>query len=75
MVQFVPPVQTEKVLDEVSQETYDKLIDLLEELEIEEGFVQELADNIPWIPDFTRENPFPESFAEVLPEFLQMRNS
>lgn len=75
MVQFVPPVQTKEDLDEVSQETYDKLIDLLEELQIEEGFVQELADNIPWIPDFSRENPFPQSFADPLPEFLTMRNS
>jgi putative pyruvate formate lyase activating enzyme len=72
MVQFVPP-KGDVVFPEITEKEYDSLIDLMEELEIEEGFVQELADNIPWIPDFNREVPFPESFAEVLPYFRELK--
>jgi putative pyruvate formate lyase activating enzyme len=72
MVQFVPPLGDD-TLPEITSEAYDELIDLLETLEIEDGFVQELADNIPWIPDFTRDNPFPDSFADPLPSFLELK--
>ena len=72
MVQFVPP-QGDVTFLEITEEDYDSLIDLMEELEIEDGFVQELADNIPWIPDFNREVPFPQSFADVLPYFRELK--
>lgn len=74
MVQFVPPAEIKADLPEVTETQYEQLLELLDELEIEEGFVQELADNIPWIPDFTRDNPFPESFADPLVEFLALRD-
>ncbi|WP_320127830.1 radical SAM protein [uncultured Sphaerochaeta sp.] len=73
MVQFVPP-EGENLFEEITEEEYDSLIDLLEDLMIDNGFVQELADNIPWIPDFTKDVPFPESFAEVLPYFLELKH-
>ncbi len=74
MVQFVPPrEQTSSAT--VDEETYERLLQLLEQLDIDEGFVQELGDNIPWIPDFTRDNPFPDTFAEPLQEFLHMRDA
>ncbi|AEV30521.1 pyruvate formate lyase activating protein-like uncharacterized Fe-S protein [Sphaerochaeta pleomorpha str. Grapes] len=72
MVQFVPP-KGDVTFPEITEKEYDSLIDLMEELEIEEGFVQELADNIPWIPDFNRDVPFPSSFAEVSPYFLALK--
>jgi len=72
MVQFVSP-SADAELPPVTEREYDRLIGLLDELGIEEGFVQELADNIPWIPDFTRENPFPELFADPLPSFLELK--
>ncbi len=74
MVQFVPP-EGGVELGEITAAQYDYLMDILTELEIEEGFVQELADNIPWIPDFSRDNPFPADFATPLDTFLQLRNS
>lgn len=74
MVQFVPPTGSID-LGEISSQEYDDLVMLLSELEIEEGFMQELADNIPWIPDFTRDNPFPAGYATPLPAFLKLRNS
>ncbi len=72
MVQFVPPQG--EAMPAVTERQYDRLLQVLDELEIEDGFVQELADNIPWIPDFTRDNPFPETFAEPLPAFLALRS-
>ncbi len=74
MVQFVPPDGSSLPLS-CDEQTYEHLIDLLDELEIEEGFVQELGDNIPWIPDFTRDNPFPEGFAQPLEQFLTLRDT
>lgn len=72
MVQFVPPHGMDE-FPPVDEPVYDRLIALLEELGIEDGFVQELGENIPWIPDFTRDNPFPDSFAEPLEAFLQLK--
>lgn len=74
MVQFVPP-EKNPGFEDISQEVYDRLIDKLDELGIDDGFVQDLADNIPWIPDFTRDVPFPASFADPLPYFLELKAS
>ena len=58
MVQFIDPKGNNR--DEyISEEQYNELLELLEDNGIEDGFVQELEDNVEWIPDFTKENPFP----------------
>jgi putative pyruvate formate lyase activating enzyme len=36
-----------------------RVLDWLEALEIEEGFVQEAVEQDLWLPDFGRRNPFP----------------
>jgi putative pyruvate formate lyase activating enzyme len=46
----------------VSRDEYNRLIEWLEELEIEDGFCQEPEPGSAWLPDFGRTNPF-------LPEF------
>ena len=74
MVQFVPP-EGNVGLPAITEGEYDTLIGLLDALGIEDGFVQELADNIPWIPDFTRDNPFPEGFADPLDQFLDLKRA
>ena len=74
MVQFVPP-EGDDSLPTVTPAEYEELLDMLDTLGIDNGFVQELADNIPWIPDFNRDNPFPETFAEPLESFLQLKKS
>lgn len=74
MVQFVPPRENPGFKD-ITEEEYDLLIDKLEELGIDNGFVQDLADNIPWIPDFTKDVPFPASFADALTYFLQLKRN
>jgi putative pyruvate formate lyase activating enzyme len=42
---------------------YERLLDLLDELEIDEGYIQEPGEEEPWWPDFTRYNPFPDGQA------------
>lgn len=73
MVQFVPPLG-DVAFDEITEEEYEELLALLDKLGIEDGFVQELGDNISWIPDFNEDVPFPEGFADVLPYFLELKH-
>ncbi|UCF98108.1 MAG: 4Fe-4S cluster-binding domain-containing protein [Spirochaetaceae bacterium] len=47
----------------VSRREYQQVLAWLEELGIDDGFVQDPARNDDWIPDFTRSNPFPEGQA------------
>ena len=72
MVQFVPPLGDVEFA-EITEEEYEELLALLDKLGIEDGFVQELGENISWIPDFTQDVPFPEGFADVLPYFLELK--
>jgi putative pyruvate formate lyase activating enzyme len=72
MVQFEPP-KGDVRFPAIREEEYNDLLLALEELEIEDGFVQELGENVSWIPDFTQENPFPEGFATPLPYFLSLK--
>jgi putative pyruvate formate lyase activating enzyme len=68
MVQYTPnrrSAEAEGRVPErrVSQEEYEQVLEWLEELEIEEGFIQEPEAGSDWLPDFTRRNPFPEAQA------------
>ncbi len=74
MVQFVPPKQ-DVVFPPLTDDEYSYLIDLFDELGIDDGFIQELGDDIKWIPDFTQDEPFPEPFADVLPYFLKLKHA
>ena len=67
MVQFISPLDSSQSV--VSDDTYQQLIELLEELEIEEGFIQEVGDESMWLPDFTKENLFPKEFAKTIKSF------
>lgn len=73
MVQFVPP-QEDPGFAKMTDAEYQLLLDKLDTLGID-GFVQERSDNeILWIPDFNRDQPFPDSFADPLPYFLSLKN-
>jgi Uncharacterized Fe-S protein PflX, homolog of pyruvate formate lyase activating proteins len=74
MVQFVNPNPAGRKFEKIKEDEYNLLLELLDEFEID-GFVQELGDEDCWIPDFTRDNPFPEPFANPLPYFLELKNS
>lgn len=72
MVQFVPPLE-DPGFPKLAKSEYDSLLDALDRYEID-GFIQEQSDNeILWIPDFTKDQPFPDSFAEPLPSFLDLK--
>ena len=72
MVQFVPP-KDDPGFPKITETEYAMLLDLVDELDID-GFVQETGDNeILWIPDFRRDRPFPEGFADPLPYFLNLK--
>lgn len=73
MVQFVPP-KLDVSFPSLSDSEYSRLIDLFDELEIDDGFIQEQGDDIKWIPDFTQDEPFPAPFADVLPFFLNLKH-
>lgn len=73
MVQFVPPLE-DPGFPKLAKSEYDSLLDALDRYEID-GFIQEQSDNeILWIPDFTKDQPFPDSFAEPLPSFLELKS-
>ncbi len=72
MVQFESP-RGSTMFSPVSEEEYESLLQMLDELSIEEGFIQELGENVSWIPDFTQDNPFPENFAAPSPYFLDLK--
>lgn len=72
MVQFINPKEHTGE-PYISENEYNELLESLEELGIDDGFVQELEDNVDWIPDFTQENPFPPHFASPLLSFIEKR--
>ncbi len=75
MVQFVPPKEDPSLLG-ISDDEYDSLIELLEDLDIEDGFAQEKGeDDILWIPDFSKDVPFPQPFADPSPYFLSIKRA
>ena len=75
MCQFVPPKE-DPSLCAISDEEYEHLLDVVDEMDIEEGFQQEKSDDdILWIPDFTKDVPFPASFADPSPLFLKLKKT
>jgi putative pyruvate formate lyase activating enzyme len=53
----------------LSKEEYDTLLQWLEDLDIEDGFYQELVQDRNWLPDFTRPNPFPPELSTPIEGF------
>ncbi len=66
MVQYMPIGDAPASDRAVTEDEYDELLDILSDAGIEEGFLQELEDESPWVPDFTRANPFPPEFCDPL---------
>lgn len=73
MCQFVPPKEDPSLVG-ISDEEYNHLLDIVDEMGIEEGFEQEKSDDdILWIPDFKQDVPFPSSFADPSLLFLKLK--
>ena len=74
MTQFVPPLG-DPGFEKMGDDEYDSLVYLLEELGIDDGFMQDPGDDdVLWIPDFTQDVPFPASFADPNPYFLSLKH-
>ncbi len=66
MVQYIPLDPASNITRCVSQDEYHQLLSLLESMDIEDGYIQELGDEAPWIPDFTAGNPFPDLYCDPI---------
>jgi putative pyruvate formate lyase activating enzyme len=49
----------------VSKEEIEKIYELLDKFEIEDGFIQEEDNGSAWLPDFNKTNPFAEGSVYV----------
>ncbi len=73
MTQFVPPLN-DPGFPKISAKEYGQLMEALDRYDLD-GFAQEMEENeILWIPDFTKDQPFPAGFADPLPAFLEIKN-
>ncbi len=59
MLQFIDPNGVLAPEDDVQ----NQVLMMLDDFGIDEGFVQEPADDDIWLPDFSQENPFPKEFS------------
>ena len=50
----------------LSQEEYIEVMQFVEDLGIEEGYIQDLETDRSWLPDFNRRNPFPSHTARTI---------
>ena len=74
MVQFIPPNEADRIFPPITDDEYDELVDFVDELGIDDGFIQEKSDDdILWVPDFREDVPFPAPFADALPAFLELK--
>jgi putative pyruvate formate lyase activating enzyme len=74
MFQFIPVTGTEPPDIEnrkLEQSEYESVLAYLDDLGIEEGFVQDFTESDSWIPDFSRENPFPADYAVPVFHYLK----
>ena len=69
MTQYTPvPAAGESPLPNrfTSEEECERLVTLLDTLEIEEGFLQELIPDDEWLPDFSKVQPFSSALAKPI---------
>lgn len=52
--------------DGLTQEEYNQLVALIDELGLGEGFYQELVPGSEWLPDFHRPNPFAATLSRTI---------
>ena len=72
MTQYTPIPNRNKIMPKrhLSPEEYETVLYWLKELDIEEGFCQELVTGSDWLPDFTRSNPFPSELSVPVWSFI-----
>ncbi len=73
MVQFSSPFSAKK-FKKITEDEYDTLLTYLDILDIDDGFVQEIEDDIEWVPDFKLDVPFPLNFCTPVEYFIKLKN-
>ncbi|MBK5200468.1 MAG: radical SAM protein [Spirochaetaceae bacterium] len=73
MVQFTSPTYPEE-FKKITTDEYDTLLTYLDILDIEDGFVQEMGDDVEWVPDFKEDIPFPVNFCTPLEYFIKLKH-
>ncbi|MBN1696867.1 MAG: radical SAM protein [Spirochaetales bacterium] len=68
MFQFIPVGISDMKENEapdryVNREEYEEVMDIIRRIGIDDGFIQDPANDGDWLPDFGRRNPFPSSCA------------
>lgn len=72
MFQFVSPKKDDS-LENISRDDARYLKDLYDKYDFD-GYVQQISDDeSEWIPNFTKDLPFPKNFAKTLPYFLKLK--
>ena len=70
MTQYTPvrvPGETRAVPErQLNGSEYETLLEWLEELGIDDGFLQDLVPGSDWLPDFSRPNPFGSELSRIL---------
>lgn len=69
MTQFVPAgTGKNSALSErtLNQFEYQQILNMLEKYEIESGLIQDLNDDLSWLPDFKREKSFPSPLSRTI---------
>jgi putative pyruvate formate lyase activating enzyme len=56
-------VDTEKPERYINKNEYTKVLAMMDEFDIEDGFYQELEPDAEWLPDFNKTNPFPSTLS------------
>jgi putative pyruvate formate lyase activating enzyme len=71
MVQYTPNPRAPESgpSGRLSRQEYEQVLGWLEELGIEEGFIQEPEPGSDWLPDFRRRDPFPQGQARAVWHF------
>lgn len=70
MFQYTPLKNKPGIPDRsVNEREYNEVLELMERLEIDDGFVQALEEDTEWFPDFNRDNPFPSELSRVVWHF------
>jgi len=68
MTQYIPNGSS-KITNVTSEIDAEQIFEYMDNLSIDEGFFQELNFDDDWMPDFNKENPFPEKFSTTVWHF------
>ncbi|MCL2382213.1 MAG: radical SAM protein [Treponema sp.] len=67
----IPGVKTAIPSRCISKHEYEAVLSMLDEFGLDDGYCQEFTPDINWLPDFSRQNPFPPAISAPLWHWLR----